>query len=147
MTAHRSHGKSPTPKLSPASASDEKLSELEAVAVARRSDCIAMLLLTLLPGAAALMQPLMARHRPARPVRMVAADPAAAPRTSLSIPDLPMYSGLEGKAMTVTAEDVPTKKQIRDAVPAHCFKRAARSQRLASRMQPSARRGQAGSLA
>jgi len=32
-------------------------------------------------------------------------------------------SGLEGKAMRVEKSDIPTKAQVRKAVPAHCFKR------------------------
>lgn len=34
-----------------------------------------------------------------------------------------MLSSLRGKAMTVEMEDIPNKGQIRDAVPAHCFKK------------------------
>merc|ERR1719454_589335 len=37
--------------------------------------------------------------------------------------DLPLLSGLKGKAMFVEKSDIPTKKQIREAVPSHCFKR------------------------
>ena len=32
-------------------------------------------------------------------------------------------SGLQGKAMRVEKSDIPTKAQVRQAVPAHCFKR------------------------
>ena len=34
-----------------------------------------------------------------------------------------MVSGLAGKAMLVAPEDIPTKAEVRKAVPAHCFER------------------------
>ena len=65
-----------------------------------------------------------ARHAPMRAVRspmMVAAEPLAASYEQLP-PDMPL-SGLQGKAMFVEASDIPSKKQVRDVVPAHCFTR------------------------
>lgn len=60
---------------------------------------------------------------------MVAAEPRAASRilTEDTVEDiikgLPVLSGLQGKAMLVEKSDIPTKSQVRKAVPAHCFQR------------------------
>ena len=35
-----------------------------------------------------------------------------------------MLSGLQGRALLVEAEDVPSKAQVRAVVPDHCFKRS-----------------------
>jgi len=37
--------------------------------------------------------------------------------------DIPLLSGLQGKAMLVEMEDIPNKGQVKKAVPAHCFTR------------------------
>ena len=50
-----------------------------------------------------------------------ATQPTAAPAVEFSDPDVPLLSGLKGKAMLVEPEDVPTKGQVRNAVPAHCY--------------------------
>ena len=62
---------------------------------------------------------------------MIALDPLKAPTTASdgieealqSIAPTLHMSGLKGKAMRVTKADIPTKAQVRKAVPAHCFKR------------------------
>ena len=57
---------------------------------------------------------------------MVAAEPLARSYDDEALKatlDLPLLSGLKGKAMFVEKSDIPTKKQIRDAVPSHCFTR------------------------
>jgi len=73
-------------------------------------------------GASALVQqPLLARSAVRAPaVRMVAAAP---PAEEDVLADLPGLSGMNGKAMFVTKADIPTKAQVRQAVPAHCFTR------------------------
>jgi len=54
----------------------------------------------------------------------VAAEPLSAPRVAdAEIPDLPMYSGMNGKAMLVEREDIPTKAQVRAALPPHVLTR------------------------
>uniref|UniRef100_A0A7S4MJ73 Fatty acid desaturase domain-containing protein n=1 Tax=Prymnesium polylepis TaxID=72548 RepID=A0A7S4MJ73_9EUKA len=61
-------------------------------------------------------------HRGAVQPMMVAAEPQATP--ALAVDGLTtMQSGLKGKALGVTMDQIPNKKQIRDVVPAHCFKR------------------------
>jgi len=74
----------------------------------------------------ALLVPGLALHAPALralPVapmgrlRMVATAP------SLSIPEGVQLSGLNGQALLVTMDDVPSKADIKRAVPAHCFTR------------------------
>ena len=70
-----------------------------------------------------------ARSSPASPF-MIALDPLVASKPSDGIeealqsiaPTLPM-SGMNGKAMRVTKADIPTKAQVRKAVPKHCFER------------------------
>ena len=76
----------------------------------------------LVAGASALHQaPLVARSRA---IRSAPASWMVATAPSLTDPmDLPMLSGLNGKAMLVGKEDIPTKAEVRKAVPAHCFKR------------------------
>jgi len=54
--------------------------------------------------------------------RMVAAEPLAAPARLAEEYNVQL-GGLEGKAMRVTMDDIPTKAQVRQAVPADCFKR------------------------
>merc|ERR1719163_1021430 len=56
------------------------------------------------------------------PMRMVALDPLVSSDMSERF-DLPLLSGLQGKAMLVGKEDIPTKAQVREAVPKHCFER------------------------
>ena len=56
------------------------------------------------------------------PMRMVALDPLVSSDMSERF-DLPLLSGLQGKAMLVEKEDIPTKAQVREAVPKHCFER------------------------
>ena len=86
-----------------------------------------VLLQLVLPTCLALhSSPQMLRHtrvtRSVAPARMIALDP---PPTSASeeLASLPLLSGLQGKAMLVEASDIPTKMEVRKAVPAHCFKR------------------------
>ena len=59
-------------------------------------------------------------------VRMVAAEPLA-PSTSAALNGAaaiqPLLSGLNGKALLVEAEDVPTKAEVRAAVPNKCYSR------------------------
>ena len=70
-----------------------------------------------------------ARSSPASPF-MIALDPLVASKPSDGIeealqsiaPTLPM-SGMNGKAMRVTKADIPTKAEVRKAVPKHCFER------------------------
>jgi len=45
------------------------------------------------------------------------------PQTASRLDGLSGFSGLQGKAMLVDKEDIPTKAQVRQAVPAHCFQR------------------------
>ena len=62
---------------------------------------------------------------------MIALDPLLAPTTPSdgveealqAIAPALLMSGMNGKAMRVTKADIPTKAQVRKAVPAHCFKR------------------------
>jgi len=62
---------------------------------------------------------------------MIALDPLLAPTTPSdgveealqAIAPTLLMSGMNGKAMRVTKADIPTKAQVRKAVPAHCFKR------------------------
>ena len=56
------------------------------------------------------------------PARMIALDPLVASDMSAKF-DLPLLSGLQGKAMLVEKSDIPTKAQVRQAVPKHCFER------------------------
>jgi len=53
---------------------------------------------------------------------MVAAEPVASPKLVEEF-DIPGFSGLNGKALTVSASDIPTKSEVRKAVPSHCFTR------------------------
>ena len=53
---------------------------------------------------------------------MALAEPMAAPRL-LDDEDVPLLSGLNGKAMLVEKEDIPTKADVRKAVPAKTFKK------------------------
>lgn len=55
--------------------------------------------------------------------RMALAQPAALPRSAYENAE-PMLSGLQGRALLVEAEDVPSKNQVRAVVPDHCFKRS-----------------------
>ena len=61
-------------------------------------------------------------QRSSAPARMIALDPLVGADMSAKF-DLPLLSGLQGKAMAVEASDIPTKAQVRKAVPAHCFQR------------------------
>lgn len=81
------------------------------------------LTLALAQASALLHAPAVVRHRSAKHPAMVAAEPAASPALSESDGLTTMLSGLNGKALSVTAADIPTKKQIRDVIPAHCFER------------------------
>ena len=54
------------------------------------------------------------------PVHSVAAEPLAAPRV---VEDLPRLSGLNGKAMLVEKADIPSKAQVRAAMPPHVLTR------------------------
>ena len=56
-------------------------------------------------------------------MRMVALDPLVSSDMSERF-DLPLLSGLQGKAMLVEKEDIPSKAQVRKAVPAVCRRRA-----------------------
>ena len=59
-------------------------------------------------------------------VRMIAPSPLVAPLVEpveAAVEFTPQLSGLNGKALLVEAEDVPTKAQVRAVVPNHCFKR------------------------
>ena len=47
----------------------------------------------------------------------------AAPERDAAEDDV-IYSGLQGKALRVKPEDIPTKAQVRAVVPSHCFKRS-----------------------
>jgi len=83
------------------------------------------LVLALACGSAAALHRAALPYAPMRanfPGRMVAASPVAPPDAGAA-PELKLLSGLQGKAMRVEPSDIPTKKQVRDAVPAHCFKR------------------------
>jgi len=81
----------------------------------------------LLQAPAGMLQASVATRRtPMRAVRspaMIAAEPLAASYDLSELPEGMPLSGLQGKAMFVEASDIPSKKQVRDAVPAHCFKR------------------------
>ena len=86
----------------------------------------AIMMLLLQAPAGMLHASVAARRTPMRAVRspaMVAAEPLAASYDLSELPEGMPLSGLQGKAMFVEASDIPTKKQVRDAVPAHCFKR------------------------
>ena len=76
-------------------------------------------LLFLLGGAAAIAVRNGATVR-AGGARMVAAAPVASPLVNDG--KAPMLSGLQGKALLVEPSDVPTKAEVRRAVPDHCFK-------------------------
>ena len=62
---------------------------------------------------------------------MIALDPLLAPTTPSdgveealqAIAPTLLMSGMNGKAMRVTKADIPTKAQVRKAVPKHCFER------------------------
>ena len=62
------------------------------------------------------------RSSSALPARMIALDPLVASEMNERF-DLPLLSGLQGKAMLVEKSDIPTKAQVRQAVPKHCFER------------------------
>jgi hypothetical protein len=73
-------------------------------------------------GASAFHAPLA--RQPQRMFRRTAA--AAAVASPPVIQDEPpvLLSGLNGRALRVEMEDIPTKAEIRDAVPARCFERS-----------------------
>jgi len=50
---------------------------------------------------------------------MVAAAEQATPALNNNV----LFSGLQGKALTVSPSDIPTKGEVRQAIPAHCFTR------------------------
>ena len=83
--------------------------------------------LLLAPSCYAFRAPVVPRTGAVRHVstRMIAADPMASPKGNADdiLAQFPILSGLEGKAMLVEKSDIPSKKQVREAVPAHCFKR------------------------
>jgi omega-6 fatty acid desaturase (delta-12 desaturase) len=62
------------------------------------------------------------RSSASAPARMIALDPLVASDMNERF-DLPLLSGLQGKAMLVEKSDIPTKAQVRQAVPKHCFER------------------------
>ncbi len=71
----------------------------------------------------------LASHRtvvtPRNTINMIA--PTHTPTTTYTQPDSTqqhaLLSGLNGKALDLTLDDIPTKAQIRAVVPAHCFRR------------------------
>ena len=90
---------------------------------------MAMLPLLLAPSSLGLHRsPLLRQSRAVQrssataPMRMVSLDPLVSSDMSERF-DLPLLSGLQGKAMLVEKEDIPTKAQVREAVPKHCFER------------------------
>ena len=84
-------------------------------------------LLALAPSALVWQQaPAPHRVGPARtrPLVSVAAEPLAAPRLIDEVAEnLPGLSGLQGKAMLVEKEDIPSKAQVRAALPPHVLTR------------------------
>jgi len=58
----------------------------------------------------------------ATPAKMVATAPELASAAAGELP-LPGLSGLNGKAMAVEMEDIPSKSDVKKAVPAKCFTR------------------------
>eukprot|EP00964_Phaeocystis_antarctica_P080943 scaffold50576_cov53-Phaeocystis_antarctica.AAC.3 len=89
------------------------------------------------------------RSSSALPARMIALDPLVASEMNERF-DLPLLSGLQGKAMLVEKSDIPTKAQVRQAVPKHCFERdTAKSMMYAviSVAQSARQHGQSGPLA
>jgi len=78
---------------------------------------------SLLQGHAAAPRALRARTTP---LVSVAAEPLAAPRVVANDPEslgVSFFSGLNGKAMLVEKSDVPTKAQVRAAMPKHVLTR------------------------
>jgi omega-6 fatty acid desaturase (delta-12 desaturase) len=76
--------------------------------------------------ALALLAPGLALHAPAlRAVRLTSVGSVrmVATAPTLTIPKGMQLSGLNGKALEVTMADVPSKADIKRAVPAHCFTR------------------------
>ena len=60
----------------------------------------------------------------AAPAVWMAAVEAMAPEAEADrFANLPGFSGLNGKAMLVEKSDIPTKGDVKKAVPAHCFTR------------------------
>ena len=90
------------------------------IAVAWASSTAALLQHAALPRSTS---PALSR---ATPLVSVAAVPDAAPRVVEEFSDfdsLPGLSGLNGKAMLVEKSDIPTKAQVRAALPPHCLTR------------------------
>jgi len=86
-----------------------------------------LVLVGLAVNTAALRGPTLRRPahatRTASPVFAVLADPIAEPRYAdiAERENLPGLSGLQGKAMLVEKSDVPTKNEVRKAVPDHLY--------------------------
>ena len=78
--------------------------------------------LGLAPGLAPLARPALTPVRASAPL-MAAIAPETAAAPSAAVDELPGFSGLHGKAMRVEAADVPSKAQVKAAVPKHCFTR------------------------